>query len=250
MSSVATSVPQPQGPALSEGARVIDTFIAPTKTFTDLNRKASWFVPWLILAVFSLLFAYAASQKVGWKQIQDNQIRLSPKRAAQLDQVPPEQRERQLAIGEKITAGITYGWPVMRLIGLIIVAAVLLFSFNFGVGAQLKFNTILAVVMYASLPEIIRATLGIVFLYAGVIQPDTFIMQNPVGSNLGALATPGSAWWALGSAVDVFGIWALALTAIGITCVSKVKKGAAFTIVFGWALLLALVGAGWTALMS
>src|SRR5947209_7676781 len=154
MSSVASAAPQSNQPALSEGARIVNTFVAPSKTFTDLNRKASWFVPWLVLALFSLLFAFAVSQKVSWRQAQDNQIRLSPKRAAQLEQAPPEQRQRQLAIGEKITAGITYGWPVMRLIGLVIVAGVLLFSFNFGVGAQLKFNTVLAVVMYASLPEI------------------------------------------------------------------------------------------------
>lgn len=248
MSAQATAVPG-QAP-LSEGARIINTFVAPTKTFTDLNRKASWIVPWLLLGLCSILFAFAVGQKVTWKQAQDNQLRLSPKRAAQLEQVPPEQRARQLAIGEKFTAGITYGWPIMRLIGLVIVAGVLMFSFNFGAGAQIKFNTILAVVMYASLPEMIRALLATTFLYAGVVQPDAFIMQNPIGSNLGALATPGSALWALGSAVDVFGIWALALTAIGITCVSKVKKGTAFTIVFGWAILLALVGAGWTAMMS
>jgi len=249
MSSVATSAPASQ-PALSEGARLINTFVAPSKTFTDLNRKPSWFVPWLVLAIFSVLFSYTASQKVGWSQMNANQLRLQPKRAAQMEQMPPEQRARAESIGAKVTAGISYGWPIMRLIGLIMVAGVLLFSFNFGAGAQLKFNTVLAVVMYASLPEIFRALLGAVFLFAGLVQPDTFIMQNPIGSNLGALATPGSGWWALGSAVDVFGIWVLALTAIGITCVSKVKKGVAFTVVFGWAALVALIGAGWTALMS
>ena len=250
MSTIATAASQPQGPALSEGARIINTFVAPSKTFTDLNRNASWFFPWLLLAVFTVLFAYTAGQKVGWQQMNDNQLRLQPKRAAQMEQMPPEQRARADAIGTKVTAGITYGWPIMRLIGLIIVAGVLLFSFNFGVGAQLKFNTVLAVVMYASLPEIFRSLLGALFLWTGLVQPDTFVMQNPIGSNLGALATPGSPWWALGSAVDVFGIWALALTALGITCVSKVKKGPAFAVVFGWAALLALIGAGWTALMS
>jgi hypothetical protein len=250
MSTVATSAPQPQGPALSEGARIINTFVAPTKTFTDLNRKPSWFFPWLLLAIFSIVFSYTAGQKVGWAQMNDNQLRLQPKRAAQMEQMPPDQRAGAQAIGEKVTAGISYGWPIMRLIGLMMVAGVLLFSFNFGAGAQLKFNTVLAVVMYASLPEIFRALLGAVFLWTGVVQPDTFIMQNPIGSNLGALATPGSAWWALGTAVDVFGIWALALTAIGITCVSKIKKAPAFAIVFGWAALVALIGAGWTALMS
>jgi hypothetical protein len=39
---------------------------------------------------------------------------------------------------------------------------------------------------------------------------------------------------ALLSPFDVFTIWTLILTAIGITCISKVKRGTAFAIVFGW----------------
>ncbi|MBV8207732.1 MAG: hypothetical protein JO041_13145, partial [Acidobacteria bacterium] len=89
-----------------------------------------------------------------------------------------------------------------------------------------------------------------VFLYAGLVQPDTFVMQNPIGSNLGALATQGSALWTLGTAVDIFGIWVLALAAIGFSCVTKVKKGTCFAIVFGWAALMALIGAGFTAMMG
>ena len=35
-------------PALSQGERVIDTFIAPSKTFTDILRSQSWWLPFLI----------------------------------------------------------------------------------------------------------------------------------------------------------------------------------------------------------
>jgi hypothetical protein len=34
--------------------------------------------------------------------------------------------------------------------------------------------------------------------------------------------------------LDVVTIWTLVLTAIGITCISKVKRGTAFAVVFGW----------------
>jgi hypothetical protein len=39
---------------------------------------------------------------------------------------------------------------------------------------------------------------------------------------------------ALLTPLDVFSLWTLVLTAIGITCISKVKPGTAFAIVFGW----------------
>ena len=46
--------PDPQHPApLSEGQRLIDTFIAPSKTFTDLRRNASWWAPFIAIVIVS-----------------------------------------------------------------------------------------------------------------------------------------------------------------------------------------------------
>jgi hypothetical protein len=38
-------------------------------------------------------------------------------------------------------------------------------------------------------------------------------------------------------------IWTLVLTAIGFTCVSKVKAGTSYAIVFGWWAVFTLAGA-------
>lgn len=55
------AMPVPPAPApvaeaapLSEPARVLNTFFAPSKTFTDLRRSASWWLPFLITAVVSI----------------------------------------------------------------------------------------------------------------------------------------------------------------------------------------------------
>jgi hypothetical protein len=45
------------------------------------------------------------------------------------------------------------------------------------------------------------------------------------------------------SSLDIFLVWTLILTAIGFTCVSKVKRGISFAIVFGWWILFTLIGA-------
>src|SRR3974390_1298775 len=136
MTSPATVAPQPDAPSLSEGARIVNTFVAPSKTFTDLNRNSSWFVPYLLLALMSLLMAFTISQKVGWKTLNETQLRLQPKRAAQIEQLPPDQKARSEAIGITITKYVTYGFPVLMLLILVIVAGLLLFSFNFLAGAQ------------------------------------------------------------------------------------------------------------------
>ena len=40
--SSATVPPVPEAAPLSEPARIVNTFIAPSKTFTDLRRSAAW----------------------------------------------------------------------------------------------------------------------------------------------------------------------------------------------------------------
>jgi len=250
MSAVSAVAPRPDQAPLSEGARIINTFVAPTKTFNDINRKASWCVPWLLMAIVSLAVAFSVSQKIGWSQVSENQMRMQPKRMEQMEKMPAADRARAEKVGNAFSAGLAYGWPIMRLIGLVLVALVLMFTFNFGAGAQISFGKSLAVAMYANLPIMLKGLLVIAFLYAGLVQPDQYISQNPIGTNLGVFFKPGTAMYALGSSVDLFEIWILTLAAIGFACVGKVKRGTAFAIVFGWYAVLALAGAGIAAMFS
>jgi hypothetical protein len=48
-----SSANTPEAAPLSEGARSVNTFIAPSKTFTDLRRNASWWGPWLLISIVS-----------------------------------------------------------------------------------------------------------------------------------------------------------------------------------------------------
>ena len=66
---------------LSQGARIIDTFIAPSKTFTDLKRSAAWWAPWLVISIFSILFIFAIGKQIGFEQVNKNIISRSPKQA-------------------------------------------------------------------------------------------------------------------------------------------------------------------------
>ena len=74
-----TAAVPPQEPApLSEAQRLVNTFVAPSKTFTDLRRSASWWAPFLIITIVSLLFIYVVDQKVGFRKVVENLIQLQP----------------------------------------------------------------------------------------------------------------------------------------------------------------------------
>src|ERR1700751_5735784 len=123
---MATTAPPSQEPALSEGQRLLDVFIGPSKTFTDLRRNASWWAPFLIILIVSVLFCYVVDQKVGFRKVSDNQLQLQPKTVERLDQMPADQREKTLARSASITKFVSYAVPVLALIFYAVFAAVLL----------------------------------------------------------------------------------------------------------------------------
>jgi len=232
-------------PGLSEGARIVNTFTTPTKTFSDLKRKPSWFVPFILLCGFSYALIFAAAQKIGWEQITENQMRMNHKRMEQIENMPAEQQASARELGVKITKGFSYGFPIVLLVVVVIVSAVLMAIFNFGLGAEITFSQSLAVNMYARLPGIIKVVLAVISIYAGAA-PENFIFQEPVASSLGALVDPAQhlVLFSFLSYFDVFAIWILILSGIGYSCVSKVKRGTAIGVLAGCYLLWILLQTG------
>src|ERR1700677_1355724 len=207
MSSAAPAVPDLQ-PPLSQTERVVDTLIAPTKTFTDLRRSANWLVPLLLLIIATEAMVVVADRKIGFEKITENGLALQPKQAAKLDQLPPEDRARQMQTIVKITSVSSYLSPALVLVFLIIIAAVLLATFNFGLGAEVTFNQSIAAVMFASMPGLIKALLAVVVLLIGAAE--TFTFQNPIASNLSGLVDPSSHFlYSVALQFDVFTIWTI-----------------------------------------
>jgi len=252
MSSTVVQPPAaPEPAALSEGARLIDTFVAPSKTFTDLRRSAKWWAPFLVLAIVGVCFVYVVDQKIGFRKVTDNQIQMSPKNAARLDQMPAAERDRAIERQVVITRYISYVYWIFILIWNVIVALILFATFKLVAGAEIKYSTSLAIVMYASLPLALRSVLAMISVLAGV-SADSFTFQNPVASNPGYFLDPNNSrfLYSIGSSLDIFMIWTLVLTAIGFTCVSKLKRSTALAGVFGWYVVFTLAAAGLAAAFS
>src|SRR5438477_3995759 len=240
----ASPAPIPETAPLSQGARTINTFIAPSKTFTDLRRDASWWAPFLLMIVVSTVFVYTAGQKIGFRKIMENQMQAQPKAQERLEKLPAEQREQQMAGGAKFTRIISYAFPVITLIFWLIIAGALFGTFKFAAGADITFKVSLAIVVYAALPLMVKTLLALLSVVAGM-SPDSFSFQNPVATNPGYFMNPSDNvfLYSVASGMDIFLIWTLALTAIGFACVSKVKRSTSFAVVFGWWALFTLGGA-------
>jgi hypothetical protein len=225
--------PTPE-PALSEGARIINTFIAPSKTFTDLRRSASWWGPWLLISIFSLLFIYSMDRQIGFEQISRNEIAHSS-RADQFDKLPADQQAKQLRISNGFVRFFSYGIPVMILIYFAVTAVVLWATFKFAAGASVSYRTAYAIVFYASLPGIVSAILGTISMFAGV-NPEGFNVNNPVATNPAYFMDPTANKFLYGmvSGLDVIVIWTIVLMGIGFSCTSKVKRSTAIALVAGW----------------
>jgi hypothetical protein len=248
--STPSAVPPIQEPTqgLSEAERVIDTFIAPSKTFDDIGRNASWWVPFVIIAIVSLGFIYTIDKKIGWEQVFQNEIAKSPQAQERIEKLPPEQRDNILQTQIKVSRVFAYATPVIILVAYFVMAAVLMATFNFGFGAQVRYMTSMAIVAYASLPNIVSSLLTIITVFAGV-DPEAFNIKNPVATNPAYLMNPTQHKFLYGmaTALDIISIWVIFLMAVGFASNSKVKKGAAFATILAWFLLVKLGGSAFAA---
>ena len=251
MSDNLTSVStQPIGPGLSQGERVIDAFISPSKTFTDILRNTSWWLPFLLASVFSIGATLTIDKKVGWDTVVQNTMHSSPSQEEQLAQLEPAQRAARIhtmAIGYRYSS---YASPLIILVFSAIGALALWASFNFGLGAQTTFGQMFAVWMYASLPRLLSSILMMISLLFGG-NAEAFDLKNPVGTNP-AFYLPDAAPWlkTMLSFADVIGLWVLALLVIGTTIVAKVKQGQAAAVVVGWWVLILVISVAIAAFTS
>jgi hypothetical protein len=231
---------------LSEVERVVDTFVAPSKTFNDILRSSSWWLPWLLGALVPLGFSVAIQQKVGWDKTYSNILRQSSQtQQDRIAQLPPDQQARQKAIAASFTKYVVWASPVLGLLFAAIAAGVLLMTLNFGLGGRATFGQMFAVWMYATLPWLISGILGIVVLFAG-LDADAFNLKNPVGTNIGYYLPTDLPQWliAFGTSLDILTIWVLVLLTIGCAIVARTKLASTAIAVVGWWVLITLVKVG------
>lgn len=246
---MASQVLVAEGPPLSQAERVVDTFVAPSKTFTDVLRSATWWLPFLIILIASYTLTAAIQSKVGWQQLVENEIHANPKLSDKMASIPPEQLANQQRIMRYSFQGGFYAAPLFNL-GFVAFSALILWgTINFGFGGSATYGRTFCVGMYAALPGAISALLAAVMLFAGR-SPESFTTQAMLGSNPGYYIEMPGALKTLLSSIDLFTIWTLVLLSIGLAIIGKTKRSAGYLAVFGWFVVIVLVRTAMAAVNS
>jgi hypothetical protein len=211
----------PTASGLSEIERVVDTFVAPSKTFADILRSATWWMPFILLVLFGIASTFVVQREVGFDRVYMNSLHASPTQEDRINSLDPAQKAQAMDLGARITAGFSYGGPLLIVIFLAIYSLVLWAAFNFGLGSQTTFWQVFAVSFYAALPYLIINILTIVTIYFGG-NAEAFNYKNPVGTNP-AYFMPDAAGWLKGllASFDIVKLWSVALQVIGMAIISK-----------------------------
>ncbi len=238
-----------EGTPLSQVERVVDTFVAPSKTFVDVRRSASWWLPYILIVLVSWGLALGVAQKVGWPQLVENTLRENPKTEEKMANMTPEQIAMQRKGTEFVFKVLFYGSPITTGFFLAIIALVLWGTINFGFGGKATFGQVFCVTNYAWLIACLKSLLALVVLFIGKTN-ESFTMESMVGTNPGYfIETPGALKTFLTS-FDIFQIWMMIVLGIGLAIVARTKRSAGLIAVFGWWLLILLIKTGFAAVSS
>ena len=248
--TIPTATPDPEVPGLTQVQRVVYTFTAPSKTFTDILRNTSWWLPFLLSLVLGYAFIFTMSSRLGWEKVTEAGLKQDPASAERIEKLPPDQRATAMQFSQTFVKVIWYCVPFIAILFAAIAALVLWGTINFLFGGRATYGQVFAVWMFGTLPLIFQWLLGIITMFG--IDPDSFNPNNFVGSNIGYYLPSETAKWltTLAGAIDIFWIWSLILVGIGLAIVARVKRSTGLTAVFGWWALILIIRIGIAAVRS
>jgi hypothetical protein len=219
---------------MSEISRLTGVFLEPSKAFEDIARRPTWLIPLLLTILAGIAFFTTFSQHVGWARYLQHQMETNPKAAERMAQVPADQRARTMEMQVKFSGiGADVAVVVFTPIVLIVSAGIVL-GIASAMSAGVRFKQVFGIMAYAGLPIILKHALSIVVMF--LKNPDDFNPTNPLAFNPAAFMDPVTSskfLYSIGTYVDLFTIWTLLLTAIGL------KAAAGKRLTFGGALFAA-----------
>jgi hypothetical protein len=240
----------PDSQSLSQVERVVDTFIEPSKTFSDIKRNQSWWLPFLILAVLGYIFCAVAVQHVGWESMTTNVIKTTPRSAEKMEKATPAEQAQMLVVTKGFIEGFMIGGPLVVLVVTAIFALLLWAGFAFVLGGTTNYKEMFAVSIFAALPNALNSIIAIVTVL--ISDPQTYNLNAPSPAALAYFIDPTSAGWliSLGKSLDIFSIWSLVLAGFGGAIVSRVKPVRGVLMVLGVWFIYVLIKVGIAAATS
>ena len=210
------------GPRLSESSRLVKTFFAPTEVFHSLRQNPHWRAPWLLISAFSLVFSFIFLSRIDLLHFAQMETAKSEKAEQIFERLSPAAQQAQLKFSAAVYKTAAYLAPAITILEAALVAFPLTFAFNFFFKSKIRYSLGMAVVFYASLPQILFTIITCVAL-ARSPDPDSFDLQNPIASNPAFFMNPADHAFLYGLArgLDVGNIWMIVLLGIGFAAVSE-----------------------------
>src|SRR5262245_42276517 len=239
-------------------SRLIGVWFSPGETFAEIGRAPRMLAPILALMIIGSVAGYLMINRIGVRGFFSPQF----EQAVASGRMSQEDADKRLEAMTTGPAAVVTKWsfPIIGLVQYLVLALILVGLaklITMLMGGDNEFKPLFSVSLYALLGTgVVSSILLIIVLY--LKPPEEIDINNPVGSNLAALLMVAVGKeglpkfvMALARWVDVFGIWMIALLAIGYAAVTRRVKSSAFGMALGGIyLVLALIAASWAALMG
>lgn len=236
-----STLEQPATERLSFTDKAAGIFYEPSKVFESFKtlpaKVSDWLVPVILLAIIAGISAYVSSNSpaIRFQATQQMEQRLD-KMVAQ-GKITAEEADRMKGSIENVPSSPTFLAAIFTFLGKIVVffvaAAVWLFIAKVILKGDVSYSQMMNVAGVSSWIMIVGTILAIVL---------SAILSRPgAGVNLGMLVTtaPLSKTYMLLRSADLFTIWNLAVTSIGVGILSGKKGTPAFVWVFGtWVIVV------------
>lgn len=238
---------------MGEFSRLTGVLFEPGKTFEDVAQRPVFWTPLILVILSGLVFSYMLGQHIGWDRVVQQQMEMSPKQAQRMAQAPADQQESARQMQLKFAPITKYVGAIVGPPLLYLIFGAILFGIVRAMSAAVKFKQVFAIMCWAALPSVIQTVLKIVVML--LKKPDEFNILNPLAFNPAAFmdyASSSKFLYVIAMSLDVFTIWGLILTAIGLKAAAGKTLstgGAAFAVVLVWAIPV-LFGASLASLFS
>ena len=242
-----TRAAESDAPVMSTPETLANIFFEPGRTFEALRARPRFLVAALACVAAFMAFYVTYIQRVGYNELIDAEIEVARR-------ADPNVNEEGLAAGARIQKGAVVKqirmWSPVIGIAVIFAAGAGLYLLGTSLmGGSLSYKQALAVWVYSSFPQMILMTvLNFLLIFLRPPEDAAEIVQGMqrglVRASPGALVD-GSAHpllaTALGS-IDLLVFYGLALAAIGLRKVGRLKSGSAWTVVLVlWAIRVVVV---------
>jgi len=223
---------------MTAAARIAGIFISPVRTLQDIAARPTWLVPVLAGAISTLAVTALVLPKMDWGGMLLKGMEQSGQK------MPENQIESTVKIMKTASTVTGWIWGAVGFAVICLVIALIYFAIIRMFGGETTYRKIFAVVSWSGLIYALKGILSIVPLL-GMERLDQDMMNALIPSNPAAFLTReqvGGALFSVFPFLDVFGVWQIVLTIIGLGFASNWSRGrCAATVLVPYGLIMLVV---------